>query len=77
MSAAPARSHEPLDTSLPSVRNLQGFVRDKKPVELKLLTGDIFKGTLNWIDPDCLCLQNGSGEVLLVWRQALAYVKAV
>ncbi|MDA0268823.1 MAG: RNA chaperone Hfq [Cyanobacteria bacterium] len=63
-----------LDTGLPSTKLLQGVLRDKQAVEVKLVTGDILNGTLRWQDPNCLCVDT-EGQVTLVWRSAIAYLK--
>ena len=63
-----------LDTRLPSTKLLQGALRDKQAVELKVVTGDTFNGTLRWQDPDCLCL-DVDGQTTLIWRSASAYLK--
>jgi host factor-I protein len=63
-----------LDTGLPSTKLLQGALRDKQTVELKLVTGDTFNGTLRWQDPYCICVDEG-GQATMVWRSAIAYLK--
>lgn len=61
-------------TGLPSVRQMQGFIKDKRDIEVKLLTNDVLTGRLAWQDPDCLCLKT-TGQEILIWRAAIAYVK--
>lgn len=63
-----------LDTGLPSTKWLQGALRDKQTVELKLVTGDTFNGTLRWQDPHCVCVE-ADGQATVVWRTAIAYLK--
>jgi len=63
-----------LDTKIPSTKLLQGALREKQAVELKLVTGDIFNGTLRWQDPQCLCI-DADGQATVVWRSAIAYLK--
>lgn len=65
-----------LETGLPSIRLLQTYLRDKRTLEVKLVTGDVLRGTIAWQDSFCLCLEV-DGESTLVWRSALAFVKAV
>ncbi|WP_008312504.1 Hfq-related RNA-binding protein [Leptolyngbya sp. PCC 6406] len=65
-----------LDTGLPSTKLMQGFLRDKQTLEIKLTTGDTFNGTLRWQDPDCVCIE-AEGQSVVLWRTAIAYVKAV
>lgn len=61
-------------TGLPSVRQIQGFIKDKTEIEVKLLTNDVLSGKLSWQDPDCLCLR-AAGQETLIWRGAIAYIK--
>jgi host factor-I protein len=61
-------------TGLPSVRQVQGFIKDKQDVELKLTTNDVLSGKISWQDQDCICLKV-SGQQVLVWRGAIAYMK--
>ncbi|MBE7381127.1 MAG: RNA chaperone Hfq [Leptolyngbya sp. SIO1E4] len=65
-----------IETGLPSIRLLQTYLRDKRAIEVTLVTGDKIQGTLSWQDPLCLCLDADS-QPILIWRSALAVVKAV
>jgi host factor-I protein len=65
-----------LETGLPSIRLLQNYLRDKRTVEVQLVTGDTVRGILSWQDPNCLCI-TVEGEPMLVWRSALVSLKAV
>ncbi|MDB9524525.1 RNA-binding protein hfq [Oscillatoria sp. CS-180] len=65
-----------LETGLPSTRLLQTYLRDKRTVEAKLVTGDTVVGALFWQDPVCICI-NVDDEPTLIWRSALAYIKGV
>ncbi|MBT9316960.1 Hfq-related RNA-binding protein [Leptothoe spongobia] len=62
------------DTGLPSIRQVQTFIRDQNTVEIKLLTGDVFTGIVVWQDIHAICLSI-EGETLLAMRAALAYIK--
>lgn len=64
-----------LNTGLPSVRLLQGYVKDKQEVEMKLSTEDLLVGRLLWQDSECLCLVDGDDRPTIVWRQSLVYLK--
>ena len=61
-------------TGLPSVRRIQGFIKDKTEIEVKLLTNDVLTGKVAWQDSDCLCLKS-TGQETLIWRGAIAYIK--
>ncbi len=65
------------DIGLPSVRQVQGLIKDQKEVELKLTTGDLIVGKILWQDSACLCLaESHNNQQTLVWRQALVYLKS-
>ena len=66
-----------LNTALPSIRQIQSFIKDKQTVTIKLLTNEVLDGIILWQDQNCLCLVDETEQSTLVWRQALAYVKAV
>lgn len=63
------------DTSLPSIRQVQNFIKDTASIELKLLTGDILTGKILWQDPQCLQIADSSGQKTTIWKQAIAYIK--
>lgn len=63
------------DTGLPSVRQVQDFIKDKQEVELKLSTDDLIVGKIIWQDSSCLCLLDHYDQPTLIWRQALIYLK--
>ncbi len=64
-----------IQTGSPSIRQIQTLIRDKKEVELKLMTDDLLVGKLFWQDPDCICLLDQYDQPILVWRQAIVYLK--
>jgi len=63
------------ETGLPSVRQIQGLIKEKKQVELKLLTEESMQGQLQWQDQHCLCLITSDEQSIIIWRQAIAYLK--
>ncbi len=63
------------ETGLPSVRQIQTFIKDKKHVEVKLTTNDLLVGSILWQDQDTLCLLDNSEQVTIVWRHAIVYLK--
>ncbi|MGB3614118.1 MAG: hypothetical protein WBA10_10015 [Elainellaceae cyanobacterium] len=64
------------NTDLPSVRQIQNFIRDGQEVELKLVTSDILTGKVRWQDANCLCLIDAYDQPTLIWHQAIAFIKA-
>ena len=73
--SAPTPTKIGLNTLLPSIRRIHGIIRDKSEVEVKLVTGDQLRGKINWIDDSCICLDT-SGHKLIIWQQAIAYIKS-
>jgi host factor-I protein len=73
--SAPIQTSDPLDTSLPSVRQIQHYARDKQGVVVQLTTGASLAGQIFWQDPNCLCIKEESGELVMVWRHALASLR--
>ncbi len=66
---------EQFDTGLPSIRKVQGFIKEQQPVEIKLITNDVMAGKLVWQDSQCLCLSDENEQSTIVWRQAIAYLQ--
>jgi len=58
----------------PSIRQLQGYLRDKTPLDIKLLTGDTVEGQIFWQDQDCICIKTGGSDIT-IWKQAIAFVQ--
>jgi len=44
-------------------------------VEIKLLTNDLLVGTILWQDPNCICLQDQNNLQILIWRNAIAFIR--
>jgi host factor-I protein len=63
------------DTGTPSVRQIQGFIKDGNEVEIKLLTQDTLLGQLRWQDQYCVCISDQDGLPVMIWRHAIAYMK--
>lgn len=64
-----------MDTGLPSVRQIQSLIRDKRNVEVKLMTGDIITGQMVWQDVTCCCLATSDGARFQIWYHAIAFLK--
>ncbi|MEN9232883.1 MAG: RNA-binding protein hfq [Gloeomargarita sp. DG02_4_bins_56] len=64
-----------LDTGLPSVRQVQMYIQEKKGVEVKLSTGDVLAGQIVWQDPSYFRLVNAQQESFLLYRAAVVYIK--
>ncbi|HEY9740371.1 MAG TPA: RNA-binding protein hfq [Coleofasciculaceae cyanobacterium] len=63
------------ETGLPSVRQVQVFIKEGQQVELKLLTQDLLTGQLTWQDQNCVCLITQDEQPMVIWRHAIAYIK--
>jgi host factor-I protein len=63
------------DTSLPGIKQVQNYIKDKQEVELKLITDDLVVGKILWQDANCLCVVDHYNQQTLIWRQALVFLK--
>ena len=63
------------DTGLPSVKQVQNYIKDKQEIELKLVTDDLIVGKIMWQDPQCICVVDHYDQPSLVWRQAVVFLK--
>jgi host factor-I protein len=64
------------DTTLPSIRQIQRWIKEKTPVEFKLISGDLIIGKVFWQDHNCVCIVDGNNEQTTVWKQSIAYMKS-
>lgn len=63
------------NTGIPSVRQIQNFIKNKSYVEVGLTTNKNIEGKVIWQDPQCLCIQEKNQEKTLIWLQAIAYIR--
>ncbi len=63
------------DTGLPSVRQVQRYIKDKQKIVMQLSTKETITGQILWQDSQCICVSDESEQSLLIWRQALIYIK--
>lgn len=67
-----------LDPSLPGVRLLQTWIRLKSAINVQLVDGVQFDGTLLWQDGEFLALQHPQDyEPILIGRRAVAVIRAL
>ncbi|MEO1133012.1 MAG: RNA-binding protein hfq [Cyanobacteria bacterium J06639_1] len=64
-----------LDTGIPSFRWVQNAIRDRQTVAIKLVTGEEIGGTVRWQDPECICLLDSGENDILLWRNAIAWLR--
>jgi host factor-I protein len=65
---------EQLDTSFPSIRLVQTYVRDKAQIQLKLNDSTTVSGHLAWQDPLFYCMIDAAGKQILISREAVAVI---
>ncbi|WP_413175840.1 Hfq-related RNA-binding protein [Anabaena azotica] len=63
------------DTTLPSIRQVQNWIKQKATIEIKLVTGDLIIGRTFWQDHNCLCIVDANNEQMIIWKTAIAYMK--
>lgn len=61
------------NTGLPSVRQIQIIIKDKKTVEIGLTTNKVLNGNILWQDENCLCLRENNRKTL-IWLHSIAYI---
>ncbi|APD48935.1 hypothetical protein KQ302_05455 [Synechococcus sp. CS-602] len=65
-----------LDPSLPGVRQLQDWIRERTPLQLQLIDGTALGGCLYWQDPEFLALKTSpEAPLLLMGRRAVALIR--
>jgi len=64
------------NTGLPSIRQIQSYIKEKKQVQIKVSTGDVLVGSITWQDAECVCLMDKQhNQPVMLWRQSLVYVR--
>lgn len=66
------------DITIPSIKRIHNLIKDKQEVEVKLISGDSLKGTVRWIDNQCLSvdgLGEDRGNSMVIWLTAIAFIK--
>jgi host factor-I protein len=63
------------DTTLPSIRQIQNWIKQKATIEFKLVTGDLITGRVFWQDINCVSIIDANNEQITVWKIAIAYMK--
>ena len=65
------------DTNLPGVRQVQKYIKEEQKILIQLTTQETITGKILWQDPQCICGSDESEQSVLIWRQALIYIKPV
>ncbi|HIK26592.1 MAG: RNA-binding protein hfq [Oscillatoriaceae bacterium SKW80] len=63
------------NTGLPSIRQIQALIKDKKQVEIKLVTADLLEGQIRWQDENCICLVDANNQSTFLCWQGIVYIK--
>ena len=66
----------PLNPSLPGVRLLQHWIREKRPLSIDVIGHERWEGRLIWQDPEFLALEvNNSSEPTLINRSQVSIIR--
>lgn len=63
------------NTGLPSVRQIQKFIKEKASIQVGLITDKTMNGKILWQDNQSMCLLDSKEQKVIIWLQAIAYVK--
>jgi host factor-I protein len=63
------------NTGLPSIRQVQTFIKNKTPLKIVLNNNEEIKGIIQWQDQNCICVISEKQQKVLIWFQAIAYLK--
>ena len=63
------------DHKLGIINRWHRTIKEKLTVEFRLMTGDLITGRIFWQDHNCICIFDGNNEQIMVWKQAIAYMK--
>ena len=68
----------PLDPSLPGVRLLQSWIREKSPISVEVLGAERVEGRLVWQDSEFLAIERNSGSrLILVSRRQVCVIRSL
>ena len=68
----------PLDPSLPGVRLLQSWIRDKSPISVDVIGAERIEGRLVWQDSEFLAIERSPGNrPTLVNRRQVCVIRSL
>ena len=68
----------PLDPSLPGVRLLQSWIREKSPISVEVLGAERVEGRLVWQDSEFLAIERNAGNrLILVSRRQVCVIRSL
>ena len=66
----------PLDSSLPGVRLLQSWIRERCPLSIEVLGAERLEGRLVWQDPEFLAIERpGEQRPVLIGRRQICVIR--
>ena len=67
-----------LDPSLPGVRLLQSWIREKSPISVEVLGAERVEGRLVWQDSEFLAIERNAGSrLILVSRRQVCVIRSL
>ena len=68
----------PLDPSLPGVRLLQSWIREKNPISVEVLGAERVEGRLVWQDSEFLAIErNAESRLILISRRQVCVIRSL
>ena len=68
----------PLDPSLPGVRLLQSWIKDKSPISVDVIGAERIEGRLIWQDSEFLAIERSAGNrPTLVSRRQVCVIRSL
>ena len=68
----------PLDSSLPGVRLLQSWIRERCPLSIEVLGAERVEGRLVWQDPEFLAIERSPAtRPTLISRRQISVIRAL
>ena len=66
----------PLDSSLPGVRLLQSWIRERCPLSIEVLGAERLEGRLVWQDPEFLAIERpGAQRPVQIGRRQICVIR--
>ena len=64
------------NTGFPSIRQIQSFIKNKTLIEISVINSEkTISGTIQWQDQNCLSLVTQQKQQVLIWFQAIVYIR--
>ena len=64
------------NTGFPSIRQIQSFIKNKTLIEISVINSEkTISGMIQWQDQNCLSLVTQQKQQVLIWFQAIVYIR--